>query len=168
MAELITTAYLRKLLERLRENADLVIVDSWPWFHEATISLLDVSDLILTVLTLEITNIKNIRLFLEVVDQLGYPPEKVQLVLNRGDTACGIRLEDVENSIGRKVDHTVGSDWRVVVYALNRGVPFVWSDRPAQVSQDVIAIARAVTGVPAEVVEPEVRPLPRKSFFARR
>ena len=167
-AELITADHIRKVVGRLRETHDLVVVDSWPLFQDSTLALLDMSDVILGLLTLEITNIKNIRLFLEVVDQLGYPPEKVQLVLNRGDTACGIRLEDVENSIGRKVDHTVGSDWRVVVYALNRGVPFVWSDRPAQVSQDVIAIARAVTGVPAEVVEPEVRPLPRKSFFARR
>jgi pilus assembly protein CpaE len=167
-AELITADQIRTVVGRLRETHDLVVVDSWPLFQDSTLALLDMSDVILGLLTLEITNIKNIRLFLEVVEQLGYPPDKVQLVLNRADTTCGIRLEDVENSIGRKVDHTVGSDWRVVVYALNRGVPFVWSDRPAQVSQDVIGIARAVTGVPAEVVEAEVRPLPRKSFFARR
>ncbi len=167
-AELITADHIRKVVGRLRETHDLVVVDSWPLFQDSTLALLDMSDVILGLLTLEITNIKNIRLFLEVVEQLGYPPDKVQLVLNRADTTCGIRLEDVENSIGRKVDHTVGSDWRVIVYALNRGVPFVWSDRLAQVSQDVIAIARAVTGVPAEVVEAAVRPNPRRSFFARR
>ncbi len=90
-------------------------------------------------LTLEITNIKNIRLFLEVADQLGYGSEKLRLVLNRADSAYGIRIADVENSIGRKVDHTVVSDGRTVVYALNRGVPFVWSNKQAQVSQDVLS-----------------------------
>ena len=97
-------------------------------------------------LTLEITNIKNIRLFLEVADQLGYHGDKLRLVLNRADSAYGIRVVDVENSIGRKIDHTVVSDGRTVVYALNRGVPFVWSNKQAQVSQDVLAIARAIAG----------------------
>ena len=97
-------------------------------------------------LTLEITNIKNIRLFLEVADQLGYHGDKLRLVLNRADSAYGIRVVDVENSIGRKIDHTVVSDGRTVVYALNRGVPFVWSNKQAQVSQDVLAIARALAG----------------------
>ncbi|MDQ3646636.1 MAG: AAA family ATPase, partial [Actinomycetota bacterium] len=168
MAELITTAYLRKLLERLRENADLVIVDSWPWFHEATISLLDVSDLILTVLTLEITNIKNIRLFLEVADQLGYADEKVQLVLNRADSALGIRVADVESSIGRKIDHTVVSDGRSVVYALNRGVPFFLSNRETQVSEDIMRLARRVTGEVEMAVAGQAKPAPRKSLFAWR
>jgi pilus assembly protein CpaE len=144
MAELITTAYLRKVLEQLKGTHDLVVVDTWPWFHETTLSLLDISDVILTVLTLEITNIKNTRLFLEVAEQLGYPEEKIRLVLNRADSALGIRVADVQNSIGRKIDETIVSDGRSVVYALNRGVPFVLSNREAQVSQDILRLAREI------------------------
>ena len=59
-----------------------------------------------TVLTLEITNIKNIRQFLALAEQLGYRDDKVQLVLNRADSGYGIRLQDVESSIGRKISHT--------------------------------------------------------------
>ena len=76
-------------------------------------------------------------------------------MLNRADSAYGIRIADVENSIGRKVDHTVVSDGRTVVYALNRGVPFVWSNKQAQVSQDILAIARAVAGDAAVVATPD-------------
>ena len=97
-------------------------------------------------LTLEITSIKNMRLFLEVADQLGYEPGKVRLVLNRADSTLGIRVTDVEHSIGRKVDHSIVSDGRSVVYALNRGVPFFLSNREAQVSQDIQRLAVAVTG----------------------
>ena len=57
-------------------------------------------------LSLEITSIKNMRLFLEVAEQLGYEKGKVRLVLNRADSALGIRVADVEHSIGRKVDET--------------------------------------------------------------
>jgi pilus assembly protein CpaE len=169
MAELITTDYVRKVVQRLRDSHDLVVVDSWPWFHDTTLSLLDMSDQILALLTLEITNIKSIRLFLEVASQLGYSEDKVKLVLNRADSAYGIRVADVEHSIGRKIDHTVVSDGRTVVYALNRGVPFVASNRQAQVSQDVVRLAKAVVGerVIPSVAVADASPQ-RKSLFAWR
>ena len=50
------------------------------------------ADIILTMLSLEITSIKNMRLFLEVAEQLGYGAGKVRLVLNRSDSALGIRV----------------------------------------------------------------------------
>ena len=95
-------------------------------------------------LTLEITSIKNMRLFLEVADQLGYDSRKIRLVLNRADSTLGIRVADVEHSIGRKVDHTIVSDGRSVVYALNRGVPFFLSNRETQVSQDILRLATLI------------------------
>ena len=167
MAELVTVEHIRRIIDRLRATHDLVVVDCWPLFQDSTLALLDMSDLVLGLLTLEITNIKNIRLFLEVADQLGYGSEKLRLVLNRADSAYGIRIADVENSIGRKVDHTVVSDGRTVVYALNRGVPFVWSNKQAQVSQDVLAIARAIAGDAAVVATPERAQAPRKLFAWR-
>ncbi len=167
MAELVTVEHIRRIIDRLRATHDLVVVDCWPLFQDSTLALLDMSDLVLGLLTLEITNIKNIRLFLEVADQLGYGSEKLRLVLNRADSAYGIRIADVENSIGRKVDHTVVSDGRTVVYALNRGVPFVWSNKQAQVSQDVLTIARAIAGDAAVVAAPERAQAPRKLFAWR-
>ncbi len=167
MAELVNVEHIRRIIDRLRATHDLVVVDCWPMFQDSTLALLDMSDLVLGLLTLEITNIKNIRLFLEVADQLGYGSEKLRLVLNRADSAYGIRIADVENSIGRKVDHTVVSDGRTVVYALNRGVPFVWSNKQAQVSQDVLSIARAIAGDAAVVAAPERAQAPRKLFAWR-
>jgi pilus assembly protein CpaE len=146
MAELVTAAGLRRVVEALRMRHDLVIVDCTSSFNDVTLGLLDAADIILTVLSLEITSIKNMRLFLEVADQLGYERDKVRLLLNRADSTLGIRVADVESSIGRKVDHTIVSDGRSVVYALNRGVPFVLSNREAQVSQDIIRLASSLAG----------------------
>jgi pilus assembly protein CpaE len=136
----------------MRSDFDLVVVDCPSSFNDSTLAVLDESDLILTLLTLEITSVKNMRLFLEVSEQLGYGPEKIRLVLNRADSTLGIRVADVEHSIGRKVDHTIVSDGRSVVYALNRGVPFFLSNREAQVSQDIARLASAVAGPPPTTV----------------
>ena len=168
VSDVIPPAYLRGVLGRLRASYDLVVVDAWPWFNETTLAMLDVADVILVVLTLEITNIKDTRQFLELAGQLGYEDHKVRLVLNRADSALGIRPADVEQSIGRKIDHSIVSDGRSVVYALNRGVPFVVSNREAQVSQDIARIARAVTEDEVLVATPTTKAAPRKALFARR
>ena len=168
MAELVTTPVVKQVLEALRARHDLVIVDCGAAFNDPTLAILDMADTILTVLTLEITSIKNIRLFLEVIEQLGYPRDKVRLVLNRADSALGIRVADVEHSLGRKVDHTVVSDGRSVVYALNRGVPFLVSNKDSQVAQDLQRIAAALVGRPAGDREEQRKPAARRSLFAWR
>ena len=170
MAELVTASGVRKVLETLRATHDLVVVDCTAFFNDTTLAILDAADVILTMLSLEITSIKNMRLFLEVAEQLGYESGKVRLVLNRADSALGIRVADVEHSIGRKVDETIVSDGRSVVYALNRGVPFFLSNREAQVSQDILRLARSVVGERSGTAAGEdVRKSTQKrSLFARR
>jgi pilus assembly protein CpaE len=160
-AELIGPLAVKKVLQRLREDYELIVVDCPSTFNEPTLAVLDEADMILTLLSLEITSVKNMRLFLEVADQLGYSSDKIRLVLNRADSTLGIRVADVEHSIGRKVDHTIVSDGRSVVYALNRGVPFFLSNREAQVSQDILRLAQAITG-PSPASAPATR-VPEKA-----
>ncbi len=169
-AEMITAAGVKKVIETLRRDHDLVVVDCTAFFNDTTLAVLDAADVILTMLSLEITSIKNMRLFLEVAEQLGYESGKVRLVLNRADSALGIRVADVEHSIGRKVDETVVSDGRSVVYALNRGVPFFLSNREAQVSQDILRLARSVVGERSETepVDDKAKAAQKKSLFAWR
>ena len=150
-AEHVTAGHAKRVLERLRAEHDVTIVDCPATFNDTTLAILDEADIILTILSLEITSIKNMRLFMEVTDQLGYGSDKIRIVLNRADAALGIRVSDVENSIGRKVQHTIVSDGRSVVYALNRGVPFFLSNREAQVSQDILRLANDIVGTEAKV-----------------
>jgi len=87
---------------------------------------------------------------MEIVEKLGYSEEKVQLVANRNDSSGGIKASDVEASLGRKIPHTIVSDGRTLVLAVNRGVPFVTSNRDSQVSKDIFALAAKLAGEPSE------------------
>ncbi len=142
--ELITGAHLKHVLELLRERYAYIVVDTWPSFQEQVITMLDVADVILTLMTLEITSLKNVRVFMEVVEKLGYDEAKVQLVANRNDSSGGIKASDVEASLGRKIPHTIVSDGRTLVLAVNRGVPFVISHRDSQVAKDIFSLAQKV------------------------
>ncbi len=147
--ELITGAHMKHVLELLRERYAYIVVDTWPSFQEQVITMLDVADVILTLMTLEITSLKNVRVFMEVVEKLGYDEAKVQLVANRNDSSGGIKASDVEASLGRKIPHTIVSDGRTLVLAVNRGVPFVISHRDSQVAKDIFALAQKITAAEA-------------------
>ena len=145
-AELITGANIKKVLETLRESYAYVVVDTWPSFQEQVLTMLDVADVILTLMTLEITSLKNVRVFMEIAEKLGYDDQKVQLVANRSDSSGGIKASDVEASLARKIPHTIVSDGRALVLAVNRGVPFVISHRDSQVAKDIFTLAEKLTG----------------------
>jgi pilus assembly protein CpaE len=108
--------------------------------------MLDVADVILTLMTLEITSLKNVRVFMEIAEKLGYDDQKVQLVANRNDSSGGIKASDVEASLARKIPHTIVSDGRALVLAVNRGVPFVISHRDSQVAKDIFTLAERLSG----------------------
>ena len=139
--ELINGTHIKHIIELLKERYAYVVVDTWPSFQEQVITMLDVADVILTLMTLEITSLKNVRVFMEIAEKLGYGDEKVQLVANRNDSSGGIKASDVEASLGRKIPHAIVSDGRTLVLAVNRGVPFVISHRDSQVSKDIFALA---------------------------
>ncbi len=163
-ADLVTTAHLRKMIEYMKATHDFVVVDLPAALNDHALAVMDAADQIVVLSALEITTIKNVRLFLEVADQLEYDRGKIRLVINRADTAQGIRISDVEASIRRPIDGEIVSDGRLAVLAVNRGVPFVVSHPDGALSRDILKLARTLVG---DVVAAKDKP-GKRGLFARR
>jgi pilus assembly protein CpaE len=145
MAELITAEHMRRILVELAAQFDYVIVDTWPSFADTVLTAMDLADDILLVMTLEMTAIKDVKLYLEVVEKLNYPPEKVKLVLNRAGSAGGIKVEAVEETLRQKVLVGLSNDGVASLMAVNQGVPLVISAREHPFSRDIYRLARLLT-----------------------
>jgi len=107
--------------------------------------VLDLCDQILVLLNLEMPTIKNVKLLLEVADALGYPSDKLALVLNRSDAVSGIKPGDLESILRQSISASIVADLKLVPYAANQGVPFVISNRDSLVSRGVFGLAHLVT-----------------------
>lgn len=59
--EQVTAEHMRQIIQHLHVMMDYIIVDTRPSFDEVTLSLLDHSDRILLLLTLELTAIKGAK-----------------------------------------------------------------------------------------------------------
>ena len=145
MAELVTAEHIRRILVELASNYDYIVVDTWPSFAETVLTAMDLSDHIMLVMTLEMTAIKDVKLYLEVVDKLEYPAEKVKLVLNSSSNAAGIKVEAVEETLRHKVMVGLSNDSLAMQTAINQGVPLIISAREHPFSRDVNRLARLLT-----------------------
>jgi pilus assembly protein CpaE len=150
MAELITAEHVRRILIELAANFDYVLIDTWPSFADTVLTIMDLSDDILLVMSLEMTAIKDVKLYLEVVEKLNYPPEKVKLILNRAGSSGGIKIEAVEETLRQKIMVGLSNDGVAMLMAINQGVPLVISAREHPFSRDIYRLARLLTSTNPE------------------
>ncbi|MGA7670796.1 MAG: response regulator, partial [Nitrolancea sp.] len=82
-SETVSPEHLRAAVAVLSKTSDYVVIDTRPGFDDTMLALMDQSDKLLLLLTMEMTAIKDTRQFLEISELLGYPDDKITLVLNR-------------------------------------------------------------------------------------
>jgi pilus assembly protein CpaE len=144
-AELVTAEDLKKILQQLKRDFDYILVDTFPSLKEETqLAVLDVSDLILTVMTLEMPSIKDVRLFLEVADLLEYPRDKIALLLNRADSKHGLRADNIEQIIRHPIAASLVSSGAAVTLSINQGTPLIIDVPDNPFSRDIANLAREI------------------------
>ncbi|MDP9309433.1 MAG: response regulator [Chloroflexota bacterium] len=156
--EAITPDQLRAVLEGLRNQFDYVVVDTQTAYEDRTLTILDVADRIIVLMTLELPAIKNVKQFCELAGPLGYSDDKLMLVLNKADSRLGIRAESIESQIRHKVSAQIGNAAYEMTLALNQGVPLVIDRRNHPVARDIVALAaltaNALNPAQAEAAKP--------------
>jgi len=140
--ELVTADQIRTILEALRQEFHYVIVDTPASFQDRSLAALDLAQRVITLMTLEMHCIRNVKLFLEVADLLGYPADKVMLVLNKATNRTGIRAEDVEKHLQWKLALQIGDAAQEMTLAINQGTPLILAKPNHHVSKDIMNLAR--------------------------
>jgi pilus assembly protein CpaE len=143
--EQVTGEHMRHVIQHMLGMFDYIIVDTRPSFDDMTLMLLDHSDRILLMLTLELTAIKGAKQYLELSDLLGYDNDRVALVLNRATVQAGIPVADVGASLKGEIIAKLPDDPMLVLRAINEGVPFVQSAPSSPLSQEVGRLASWLT-----------------------
>lgn len=144
---------LRAILDYMRDRFDYLVVDTAHVVDDVMLALLDMNDLILVLTRPIIPEIRGARLFVELLQKLEYPMEKVQLVINFVDSKrMGIQPEAIERAMMPALAR-IPLDERTALRAANYGVPFVLKDGRADISQAVSELAQSVLGKFAQETE---------------
>ena len=145
-AEKISAEQVSKLLQFLRQIYAYIIVDTSSYLSDVTLAVLDVSDIVVLVATQDIPAIKDGRLFLDFLPNLGIAPSKIAFVMNRYDKRITITPEKVAENLKQEVIAIIPLDERSVIPSVNRGVPFVLDNKTQPAARGIFTLAEALRG----------------------
>ena len=148
-AELVTEAKLAQLLEVARESYDIIVVDTSPFFHGPMLATLDRTDELLLLCGLDVPTLKNVRLALQTLELLSFPPDRIRVVLNRANSKVGMKPSEVEGALEVKVRFEIPSD-RAVPLSVNRGNPAVLAEAKGDFARAIRAMAKTLAPVETE------------------
>ncbi len=122
-AEDITAEQIATLFSVLKQAFSYIVVDASATFDGKTITALDQSDLILLITIVNLPAIRNCQRCLDLFERLGYEKEKTKIVLNRYMENEEIKVEDVEEVLGKKVYWKIPNNYFTIMSAINKGIP---------------------------------------------
>ncbi len=144
--EAIPTAVAR-IIEKIANNYDFIVVDTSRKIDEQLLSLSDIAAKIVLVATPTLAAVKNTRFVIDLFDRLNYPPDKTMLVLNRTEdersrNRVTIPSEVIEKHLKKVIEAKIPLNEPIVLSAVNKGIPVVASrDRSKSPVKDLLDFA---------------------------
>lgn len=111
------------LLALARKEFDFVVLDLGRTLDPVTVKALDAADRIYPVLQATLPFVRDSRRLLDAFQSLGYPNERVSLIVNRASKHGDIRQQDIERTLGRGIAYSVPNNYPLVASSVNQGLP---------------------------------------------
>ena len=145
-AELVSSEqhHLLRIVELLRSMYDYVVIDMDQRLDEHMLDVIGAADRLVVLMTADLSCIKNVRLMLGTMGELGVPDERLMLVLNRANAFTGISPKSVENVLKRPIAYQIVNDYRSAVSSLNSGTPFMARKPDSALGRALLELARLV------------------------
>ena len=143
-AELISADSIQKILTALKQCFDYIILDMPPVFNEISLAGLEQSERIYFVTNPDISNLRNAKVSLEVLDSIRMS-QKVDLLINKQGFSS-IKQKTVEDILEKHPVLVVPHDHTRAINAVNQGVPLVTGQPRCKVSQAIIKYAAVLSG----------------------
>jgi pilus assembly protein CpaE len=145
-ADHVNSDQFSKLLKYLRQSYAYVVIDTSHVLSEITLAALDVSDVVVLLVTQDIPAIKNSRLFLDLLGTIGVSRDHICFVMNRYDKRISITPEKVGENLKQEVVGVIPLDERIVIPSVNRGVPFMIDNMTQPCARAVFSLAESIRG----------------------
>ncbi|UCH58548.1 MAG: AAA family ATPase, partial [Anaerolineales bacterium] len=131
----------------LQRMYDHIIIDVGSSLNENSVTLMDASDRVMLVTTPDLAALHDASQFVQISRSLGYPAEKLLVVLNRAGYDGGIRTGDIESALRHELYAQVPEDGPNAIRSMNRGIPLVIRYPRSPVSRAVKSLAKSLLEV---------------------
>jgi len=113
------------VLGKLARQYEFIVVDTAHDFSDVTIQMLNFASELVLVVAPEMSSLRAAMSTLDIYDKLGFPPEKIKVLLNSNSPITGIRQAQIEKVLNHTVDFVLPYEPEEVIRAVNFGEPFL-------------------------------------------
>ncbi len=132
----------------LQAIAGHVVIDLPSVFNDYVLAIIEASDEVLIVGSMDIPSIKNLKIGMAQLDLQALAGHKLKLVLNHANAKVKLDVKEIERVLGMSADFPVPDDLAVPI-SVNAGRPVVVDDPKAPVSRALDRIAESLVGTTA-------------------
>ena len=125
----------------LRKSFRYIVVDLGVTITDSTLALFDLTQHILVVTTPEMSAVKSAADAIDILIQLGTPPDRLAVVLNNRSLKPPVTKAAVERSLKRPVDLEVGFDGTRPEQAALEGVILALTNSRSELAKGAEALA---------------------------
>ncbi|MBB6453324.1 pilus assembly protein CpaE [Salirhabdus euzebyi] len=143
-AEVITGDHIRALLQTLKQEYDIIIVDTQSYLEENGLVALEQANHILLMTYLDLPTLKNGKMLINTLDSLGLK-HKVNMVLSRAvKRNKGVTDEAAEEVLGMPLLGRIADMKNIVLASVNEGKPFVYTHPRTKIAKDTFNLIKSV------------------------
>lgn len=158
VAEEIDAGIATAILDHLRAAFAYTVVDCEHHMSERTLAALDAADRILLVTQLNVPALRNMQRTIELCRRLGYPDEKLCVVVNRVQSGDVVSVSDAAKVLDRDIFHRLPNDYQTAAAALTKGQPITEHAPGSQLAKAFDALAGKLVGATAPTASNGHRP----------
>jgi pilus assembly protein CpaE len=114
----------KTVLSKLAKQYEFIVIDTAHDFTDITIQMLNFANNLVLVVAPEMSSLRAAMSAMDIYDKLGFPVEKIKLLLNSNSSIVGIRQAQIEKVLGHPVDFVIPYEPEEVIRAVNFGEPF--------------------------------------------
>jgi pilus assembly protein CpaE len=131
----------RLVLETMMQQYEFIVIDTAHDFADVTIQMLNAASTLVLVVAPEMSSLRAAMSTLDIYDKLGFPSEKIKLVLSQNSSIAGIRQPQIEKVLERSVDFVLPYEPEEVIRAVNFGEPFLLKNHDLPISKKIEEMA---------------------------
>jgi pilus assembly protein CpaE len=145
--ETLTPEIVTRIIDLLTNTYENVVIDVPRRVDRCTLAAFRHSDIVLMLCQLLVPSIRNAKRYLDALVEAGVPPERVEVVVNRGDSSGGrITMKDLEETIKKPVYACVPNDYQFVARSIDFGKPIAALERSNPVRTAIRKMAVKIIG----------------------
>jgi pilus assembly protein CpaE len=145
-AELMDANIISSVIAQLRGNFEFTVLDCEHQLNDRTLAGLDAADRIVVLTELKVPALRSTQRTLGVFRRLGYPTEKLAVVVNRYNSGDVVSASEAAKVLKEHIFFKLPNDYKVAEEAGTAGVPITVGQRDSKLAWAFLQLAQRLAG----------------------